>query len=149
MTPWLLALLARAVLILPPLSQHLTFPLLSVTLLVSFGSSMLYGYNLAVVNSPAEVRDGQPLWEQGKQLCIPPLEGGGTAVQQPHAKHTGIFLEQSPREEWMGGASESMFMYTRLVPPRKAGPGKLATTSLLQLGCCLWYLSAILRPLRC
>ncbi|NXL22622.1 GTR9 protein, partial [Setophaga kirtlandii] len=32
----------------------LTFPLLSVTLLVSFGSSMLYGFNLAVVNSPAE-----------------------------------------------------------------------------------------------
>ncbi|NXJ90752.1 GTR9 protein, partial [Corythaixoides concolor] len=31
----------------------LTFPLLSVALLVSFGSSMLYGYNLAVVNSPA------------------------------------------------------------------------------------------------
>ncbi|NXC48313.1 GTR9 protein, partial [Penelope pileata] len=31
----------------------LTFPLLSVTLLLSFGSSMLYGYNLAVVNSPA------------------------------------------------------------------------------------------------
>ncbi|KFV58107.1 Solute carrier family 2, facilitated glucose transporter member 9, partial [Tyto alba] len=31
----------------------LAFPLLSVTLLVSFGSSMLYGYNLAVVNSPA------------------------------------------------------------------------------------------------
>uniref|UniRef100_A0A8C0C0E1 Major facilitator superfamily (MFS) profile domain-containing protein n=1 Tax=Buteo japonicus TaxID=224669 RepID=A0A8C0C0E1_9AVES len=37
----------------PSLSQHLTFPLLSVTFLVSFGSSMLYGYNLAVVNSPA------------------------------------------------------------------------------------------------
>ncbi|XP_053928232.1 solute carrier family 2, facilitated glucose transporter member 9 isoform X2 [Cuculus canorus] len=35
------------------ISGHLTFPLLSVTLLVSFGSSMLYGYNLAVVNSPA------------------------------------------------------------------------------------------------
>uniref|UniRef100_A0A8C3XDA9 Uncharacterized protein n=1 Tax=Cyanoderma ruficeps TaxID=181631 RepID=A0A8C3XDA9_9PASS len=33
---------------------RLTFSLLSVTLLVSFGSSMLYGYNLAVVNSPAE-----------------------------------------------------------------------------------------------
>ncbi|NXS55380.1 GTR9 protein, partial [Brachypteracias leptosomus] len=32
----------------------LTFSLLSATLLVSFGSSMLYGYNLAVVNSPAE-----------------------------------------------------------------------------------------------
>ncbi|NXC66346.1 GTR9 protein, partial [Anhinga anhinga] len=31
----------------------LTFPLLLVTFLVSFGSSMLYGYNLAVVNSPA------------------------------------------------------------------------------------------------
>lgn len=80
MTLWLLALLARAVLILPPLSQHLTFPLLSVTLLVSFGSSMLYGYNLAVVNSPAEVRHRQRLWEQGKRLCIPPLEDGGTAV---------------------------------------------------------------------
>nr|XP_054493496.1 solute carrier family 2, facilitated glucose transporter member 5-like [Agelaius phoeniceus] len=36
------------------ITGHLTFPLLSVTLLVSFGSSMLYGYNLAVVNSPAE-----------------------------------------------------------------------------------------------
>ncbi|KAM4775603.1 solute carrier family 2, facilitated glucose transporter member 9-like isoform 2-T2 [Cyanocitta cristata] len=36
------------------IAGHLTFPLLSVTLLVSFGSSMLYGYNLAVMNSPAE-----------------------------------------------------------------------------------------------
>uniref|UniRef100_A0A8C5NIS0 Major facilitator superfamily (MFS) profile domain-containing protein n=1 Tax=Junco hyemalis TaxID=40217 RepID=A0A8C5NIS0_JUNHY len=36
------------------ITRRLTFPLLSVTLLVSFGSSMLYGYNLAVVNSPAE-----------------------------------------------------------------------------------------------
>ncbi|OXB67327.1 hypothetical protein ASZ78_010885 [Callipepla squamata] len=35
------------------ISGRLTCPLLSVTLLVSFGSSMLYGYNLAVVNSPA------------------------------------------------------------------------------------------------
>ncbi|XP_068544406.1 solute carrier family 2, facilitated glucose transporter member 9-like [Anas acuta] len=35
------------------ITRRLTFPLLSVTLLVSFGSSMLYGYNLAVVNSPA------------------------------------------------------------------------------------------------
>ncbi|XP_030909663.2 solute carrier family 2, facilitated glucose transporter member 5-like isoform X7 [Melopsittacus undulatus] len=35
------------------ITGHLTFSLLSVTLLVSFGSSMLYGYNLAVVNSPA------------------------------------------------------------------------------------------------
>uniref|UniRef100_A0A8C0GFP1 Major facilitator superfamily (MFS) profile domain-containing protein n=1 Tax=Chelonoidis abingdonii TaxID=106734 RepID=A0A8C0GFP1_CHEAB len=32
---------------------HLTFPLLAATLLASFGSSLLYGYNLAVVNSPA------------------------------------------------------------------------------------------------
>uniref|UniRef100_A0A8C9SQ15 Solute carrier family 2 member 15a n=1 Tax=Scleropages formosus TaxID=113540 RepID=A0A8C9SQ15_SCLFO len=32
---------------------HLTTSLLAVTLLTSFGSSMLYGYNLAVVNSPA------------------------------------------------------------------------------------------------
>ncbi|XP_031971399.1 solute carrier family 2, facilitated glucose transporter member 5-like isoform X3 [Corvus moneduloides] len=36
------------------IAGRLTFPLLSVTLLVSFGSSMLYGYNLAVMNSPAE-----------------------------------------------------------------------------------------------
>ncbi|XP_049900468.1 solute carrier family 2 member 15b [Epinephelus moara] len=35
-------------------STHLTKPLLAVALLASFGSSMLYGYNLAVVNSPAE-----------------------------------------------------------------------------------------------
>ncbi|XP_066477571.1 solute carrier family 2, facilitated glucose transporter member 9-like [Tiliqua scincoides] len=35
------------------ISGHLTFPLLAVTVLSSFGSSMLYGYNLAVVNSPA------------------------------------------------------------------------------------------------
>ncbi|XP_073411902.1 solute carrier family 2, facilitated glucose transporter member 9-like isoform X2 [Dendrobates tinctorius] len=34
--------------------KHLTFPLLAVSLLSSFGSSMLYGYNLAVVNTPSE-----------------------------------------------------------------------------------------------
>ncbi|KAL7990667.1 hypothetical protein Chor_014097 [Crotalus horridus] len=34
-------------------THHLTFPLLAVTLLSSFGSSTLYGFNLAVVNSPA------------------------------------------------------------------------------------------------
>ncbi|KAF4118680.1 solute carrier family 2 member 15b isoform X3 [Onychostoma macrolepis] len=33
---------------------HLTSSLLAVAFLSSFGSSMLYGYNLAVVNSPAE-----------------------------------------------------------------------------------------------
>ncbi|KAM8924470.1 solute carrier family 2, facilitated glucose transporter member 9-like [Pelodytes ibericus] len=36
------------------ITGHLTFPLLAVSLLSSFGSSMLYGYNLAVVNSPSE-----------------------------------------------------------------------------------------------
>ncbi|XP_069467740.1 solute carrier family 2, facilitated glucose transporter member 9-like [Ambystoma mexicanum] len=36
------------------ISGHLTFPLMAVAILTSFGSSMLYGYNLAVVNSPAE-----------------------------------------------------------------------------------------------
>lgn len=118
MTPWLLALLARAVLILPPLSQHLTFPLLSVTLLVSFGSSMLYGYNLAVVNSPAEVRVGQPLWEQGKWLCIPPLEGGVTAVQKPH---TGIFLEQPPRGEQHGRDVRVRVHVRQTGPLRKEG----------------------------
>uniref|UniRef100_A0A7M4F333 Solute carrier family 2, facilitated glucose transporter member 9-like n=1 Tax=Crocodylus porosus TaxID=8502 RepID=A0A7M4F333_CROPO len=45
----LVSLAANALLLSP---QPLTFPLLSVTLLASFGSSMLYGYNLAVVNSP-------------------------------------------------------------------------------------------------
>uniref|UniRef100_A0A3B4DI56 Major facilitator superfamily (MFS) profile domain-containing protein n=1 Tax=Pygocentrus nattereri TaxID=42514 RepID=A0A3B4DI56_PYGNA len=34
-------------------SNHLTSSLLAVAFLTSFGSSMLYGYNLAVVNSPA------------------------------------------------------------------------------------------------
>lgn len=36
--------------------QQLTSSLLAVAFLTSFGSSMLYGYNLAVVNSPAVVR---------------------------------------------------------------------------------------------
>ncbi|XP_069560975.1 solute carrier family 2 member 15b [Brachyistius frenatus] len=36
------------------LSTHLTKSLLAVAFLASFGSSMLYGYNLAVVNSPAQ-----------------------------------------------------------------------------------------------
>ncbi|KAJ8284922.1 hypothetical protein COCON_G00037720 [Conger conger] len=36
------------------ISGHLTWPLLVVALLASFGSSMLYGFNLAVVNSPAD-----------------------------------------------------------------------------------------------
>ncbi|XP_039590856.1 solute carrier family 2, facilitated glucose transporter member 5-like [Polypterus senegalus] len=36
------------------LKGHLTPSLLAVALITSFGSSMLYGYNLAVVNSPAE-----------------------------------------------------------------------------------------------
>lgn len=35
--------------------QQLTASLLAVAFLTSFGSSMLYGYNLAVVNSPAGV----------------------------------------------------------------------------------------------
>ncbi|XP_057182553.1 solute carrier family 2, facilitated glucose transporter member 5-like [Triplophysa rosa] len=35
-------------------TRHLTLSLLAVALLSSFGSSLLYGYNLAVVNSPAE-----------------------------------------------------------------------------------------------
>ncbi|KAK5604423.1 hypothetical protein CRENBAI_017720 [Crenichthys baileyi] len=34
--------------------RHLTWSLLAVAFLASFGSSMLYGFNLAVVNSPAE-----------------------------------------------------------------------------------------------
>uniref|UniRef100_A0A673GYS2 Solute carrier family 2 member 15b n=1 Tax=Sinocyclocheilus rhinocerous TaxID=307959 RepID=A0A673GYS2_9TELE len=37
-----------------PNGSHLTSSLLAVAFLSSFGSSMLYGYNLAVVNSPAE-----------------------------------------------------------------------------------------------
>ncbi|KAG8435379.1 hypothetical protein GDO86_013364 [Hymenochirus boettgeri] len=36
------------------ITGRLTFSLLAVSLLSSFGSSMLYGYNLAVVNSPSE-----------------------------------------------------------------------------------------------
>ncbi|XP_072239864.1 solute carrier family 2 member 15b [Leuresthes tenuis] len=36
------------------ISGHFTRSLLAVAFLASFGSSMLYGYNLAVVNSPAE-----------------------------------------------------------------------------------------------
>ncbi|KAL0964372.1 hypothetical protein UPYG_G00322940 [Umbra pygmaea] len=48
--------MAEEILIKPrrTLTSHLTSSLLVVALLTSFGSSMLYGYNLAVVNSPAE-----------------------------------------------------------------------------------------------
>ncbi|XP_007249512.2 solute carrier family 2 member 15a [Astyanax mexicanus] len=47
--------MAEEVLITSPgkITSHLTSSLLAVALLTSFGSSMLYGYNLAVVNSPA------------------------------------------------------------------------------------------------
>ncbi|XP_016127860.1 solute carrier family 2, facilitated glucose transporter member 5-like [Sinocyclocheilus grahami] len=47
--------MAEEVLIISPgkISSHLTSSLLAVAFLTSFGSSMLYGYNLAVVNSPA------------------------------------------------------------------------------------------------
>ncbi|XP_059372855.1 solute carrier family 2, facilitated glucose transporter member 9-like [Carassius carassius] len=47
--------MAEEVLILSPskITLHLTSSLLAVAFLTSFGSSMLYGYNLAVVNSPA------------------------------------------------------------------------------------------------
>ncbi|XP_075872790.1 solute carrier family 2 member 15a [Nelusetta ayraudi] len=47
--------MAEEVLIPSPgkITSQLTWPLLAVAFLTSFGSSMLYGYNLAVVNSPA------------------------------------------------------------------------------------------------
>lgn len=50
--------------------QHLTGSLLAVAFLASFGSSMLYGYNLAVVNSPAEVRASQSLVKICYQLSL-------------------------------------------------------------------------------
>ncbi|KAJ8250333.1 hypothetical protein COCON_G00222550 [Conger conger] len=47
--------MAEEVLITAPgkITSHLTSSLLAVAFLTSFGSSMLYGFNLAVVNSPA------------------------------------------------------------------------------------------------
>ncbi|KAM4615380.1 solute carrier family 2 member 15a [Polymixia lowei] len=47
--------MAEEVLLSSPgkITSHLTSSLLAVAFLTSFGSSMLYGYNLAVVNSPA------------------------------------------------------------------------------------------------
>ncbi|XP_058235779.1 solute carrier family 2 member 15a [Hemibagrus wyckioides] len=47
--------MAEQLLITSPgkITSHLTLSLLAVAFLTSFGSSMLYGYNLAVVNSPA------------------------------------------------------------------------------------------------
>lgn len=136
-------------LILPPLSQHLTFPLLSVTLLVSFGSSMLYGYNLAVVNSPAAVRGGggQPLREQGKGLCIPPWKWGGIPTQQPHIKMLafplGTFLQRAARGEgWHGRDLGTCVLVhpPNWFPLEGRGWGKFPTTSLLQLQLCLWHL---------
>ncbi|XP_053160833.1 solute carrier family 2, facilitated glucose transporter member 5-like [Hemicordylus capensis] len=67
----------------PPLDSHrkitghLTFPLLAATLLSSFGSSMLYGYNLAVVNSPAvhikAFYNATWAWRYGQGLTQGPL----------------------------------------------------------------------------
>lgn len=119
-------------LIPPPLSQHLTFPLLSVTFLVSFGSSMLYGYNLAVMNSPAVVRDGQHLWEQGKGSASLPGRVEGPLLSSftskcchfPWAVTCG---EQSRERDGVGGTWEPVFMYSpRLVPPGRQGLGKAA-----------------------
>ncbi|XP_026878775.2 solute carrier family 2 member 15a [Electrophorus electricus] len=47
--------MAKEVLITSPgkITSHVTLSLLAVAVLTSFGSSMLYGFNLAVVNSPA------------------------------------------------------------------------------------------------
>lgn len=107
------------VLIPSPLPQRLTFPLLSVTLLVSFGSSMLYGYNLAVVNSPAVVRDGVRVvrdslagsraqwWDPG------PMPNAGFALK-PTPERAAQGQEQCVRDvgPWVG------------VTPWKAGLGK-------------------------
>lgn len=121
-----LAFLARAVLIhLPSLSQNLTFPLVSVTLLVSFGSSMLYGYNLAVVNSPAVVRKGQPAWEQGKGSVSLPgrVEGslpGNPASKCWHFPWAVDHREQSEEKDGMGGTLEPVCLY----PPMLVTPGR-------------------------
>lgn len=117
-------------LIPPPLSQHLTFPLLSVTLLVSFGSSMLYGYNLAVVNSPAVVRDGQRLWEQGKGSASlsgrmeGPLPSSRTSKCW-HFPWAVTYGEQARERDGMGGTREPVFMYSPQSGfPWKAGAGE-------------------------
>ncbi|CAH2322920.1 solute carrier family 2, facilitated glucose transporter member 9-like [Pelobates cultripes] len=59
------------------ITGHLTFPLVVVSIISSFGSSMLYGYNLAVVNSPSEhiKRFYNATWLQryGQPLAQSPL----------------------------------------------------------------------------
>ncbi|XP_030058712.1 solute carrier family 2, facilitated glucose transporter member 5 isoform X2 [Microcaecilia unicolor] len=59
------------------LAGHLTFPLLAAGFLSSFGSSMLYGYNLAVVNSPAEhikaFYNATWFYRYGQPLTLSPL----------------------------------------------------------------------------
>ena len=127
-----------------PLSQNLTFPLLSVTLLVSFGSSMLYGYNLAVVNSPAVVRNGQTPREQGKGSASRPGRVEGLIPRSPKSKcwHFPWAVthgEQSRERDGMGGTWEPVFLYSPQTGP-PWGWGKLPTTSLLQLQLCLWHL---------
>ncbi|TNN27723.1 hypothetical protein EYF80_062129 [Liparis tanakae] len=60
----------------------LTRPLLAVAFLASFGSSMLYGYNLAVVNSPAQV-GVTPLLTRGKKNSNIPTVTGRTRSLSP------------------------------------------------------------------
>lgn len=102
------------VLIPSPLPQRLTFPLLSVTLLVSFGSSMLYGYNLAVVNSPAVVRDGAALLGAG--------HGGGTPAP---CQNAGFALKLTPERAAQGQEQCVRDVgHWAGVTPWKAGLGK-------------------------
>lgn len=90
----------------------------------------------------------QPLWEQGNQLCILPLEGGGMAVQQPHTETLMFSLSSHPERNGMGGTSESMSLCTKLVPPRKQGLQSWPQPPCSSLST-VWYLQVILRPLRC
>jgi len=134
---------AGAVLIPPLLSQHLTLPLLSVTLLVSFGSSMLYGYNLAVVNSPAVVREGQPLREQGKGSASLPGRVEGSLPTSKCWHFPWAFpwaCREQPEERDGVGGSLCSCTPPKLANPGRQGLGKLAATSLLQLQLCLWHL---------
>lgn len=125
------AVMAQAVLIPPPLFQHLTFPLLSVTLLVSFGSSMLYGYNLAVVNSPAVVKDGQHLWEQRKGSASHPGRVEGLLPSSPTSECLIFPLGSCPQTAAQGEGQYGRDMGACghvLIPdwsPLKAGTGEI------------------------
>ncbi|XP_053085743.1 uncharacterized protein LOC128317534 [Pangasianodon hypophthalmus] len=126
--------------------RHLTSTLLAAALLSSFGSSMLYGYNLAVVNSPAQATQvlvqfliisrldycnallaGLPLCT----ICPPQLIQNATArlvFNLPKVSHTTPLLRSL---HWLPVAARIRFKTLMLAYKAKNGPAPTYLRALI------------------